>query len=248
MRNHASAAHPNQNGITGLQISAWLETCIVEVLAKEPAAPAFEVRRLLNSLRMEQLSEDHVPPIAGALQQLPEDLSASLLRAILGMYTDPAIGSQVRDNLRMVANSVWEVVSDDARREAGLKQATLTVNGEVKRASLAREFIEIVEGQEFLTESTLATELSTALDSLMTAHQGWHNFHTEPGPARLLNRLVPQSGSVPRAVMEKYVKTVLMCRIGNGYGVSWEAEPHYDELLARFNDSHILIPFDDRET
>ena len=36
VRNHASAAHPNQNEITGLQLIGWLETCIVEVLAKEP--------------------------------------------------------------------------------------------------------------------------------------------------------------------------------------------------------------------
>ncbi len=34
MRNHASAAHPNQNEITGLQIVSWLETCIMEVLAR----------------------------------------------------------------------------------------------------------------------------------------------------------------------------------------------------------------------
>ena len=48
MRNHASAAHPNQNEITGLQIASWLETCIVEVLAKEPAGPVIEIRKLLH--------------------------------------------------------------------------------------------------------------------------------------------------------------------------------------------------------
>ena len=33
MRNWASAAHPNQNELTGLQLIEWLETCIREVIS-----------------------------------------------------------------------------------------------------------------------------------------------------------------------------------------------------------------------
>ncbi|WP_218776701.1 hypothetical protein [Nostoc sp. T09] len=33
MRNWVSAAHPNQNEITGLQLISWLETCIREVIS-----------------------------------------------------------------------------------------------------------------------------------------------------------------------------------------------------------------------
>ena len=34
MRNWASAAHPNQNELSGLQLISWLETCLREVIAK----------------------------------------------------------------------------------------------------------------------------------------------------------------------------------------------------------------------
>ena len=240
MRNHASAAHPNQNEITGLQISSWLETCIVEVLAKEPAGPVIEVRKLLHSLRTEQLTEADVPQIETALPSLTEDLSWSLLRAMLGMYTDANIDSRVRDNIRLVAKSVWDVAPVEARREAGVQQATLAANGEVTRSNLAREFIEIVDGLDFLPDSTLAAEISAALDNLDTAHNGWHNFYAESAPARLLQRLIPGNGDVPRAILTKYVKTVSLCRIGNGYGVSWAAEEYYNDLISRFLDTHIL--------
>ena len=239
MRNHASAAHPNQNEITGLQISSWLETCIVEVLAKEPAGPVIEVRKLLHSLRTEQLSEADVPQIEAALPSLPEDLSSSLLRAMLGMYTDGDIDSRVRDNIRLVAKSVWEFAPVEARQQVGVQQATLAANGEVTRAGLAREFIEIVDGLEFLPDTTLAAEISSALDNLETAHNGWHNFYAEPAPARLLHRLVPGNGDVPRAVVSKYAKTLTLCSIGNGYGVSWAAEEFYDDLFSRFSDNQI---------
>lgn len=240
MRNHASAAHPNQVEITGLQIVSWLETCIVEVLAKEPSEPAIKIQQLLNSLRTEQLSEADVPIIEAALPLLPEDLSSSLLRAMVGMYTDTDIDSRVRDNMKLVARSVWGVAPDEARREAGVKQATLAVNGEVSRANLAREFIEIVDGLEYLPDSTLATELSTVLDNLETAHSGWHNFSAEQPPAKLLFRLVPKSGDVPKSILVKYVKTLTMCSIGNGHGVSWAAEDYYDALISRFSDSNIV--------
>ena len=241
MRNHASAAHPNQNEITGLQIASWLETCIVEVLAKEPAGPVIEIRKLLHSLRTERLSEVSIPHIEAALPLLPEDLSSSLLRAMLGMYTDADIDSRVRDNIKLVAKSVWNVAPVEVRQEAGMKQATLAANGEVTRAKLAREFIEVVDGLDFLSDSTLTTEISTALDSLIMAHNSWPNFHNEPAPARLLHRLVPGNGDVPKGVLSKYVKTLTMCRIGNGSGVSWAAEEYYEDLLKRFSDSHILV-------
>lgn len=240
MRNHASAAHPNQNEITGLQISSWLETCILEVLSKEPDGPVIEVRRLLNNLREERLTESDLDPIAEGLPSLPADLTASLLRSIVGMYADTNVGSNVKDNIRIVAKSIWDVVEDEPRREVGVKQASLAANGEASRANLLREFIELVQGQEYLTESTLVTEISSALDSLITAHNGWHNFYHEPAPARLLQNLVPVSGSVPSAILSKYVKTLILCRIGNEYGVSWGATEYYDDLIRRFSAHHTL--------
>ena len=47
MRNFASAAHPNHNQLTGLQIVSWLETCIIEVLAREPSRLVLEIKKEL---------------------------------------------------------------------------------------------------------------------------------------------------------------------------------------------------------
>lgn len=37
MRNWASAAHPNQSELTGLNLFSWLEICIKEVIATPPS-------------------------------------------------------------------------------------------------------------------------------------------------------------------------------------------------------------------
>ena len=63
MRNFASAAHPNHRQITGLQLLSWLETCIIEVLAKEPEGPVLEFRKLLQNIRTQTLTKNDAIPI-----------------------------------------------------------------------------------------------------------------------------------------------------------------------------------------
>ncbi|SUY54107.1 Uncharacterised protein [Clostridium perfringens] len=58
MRNYASAAHPNQNNIDGLQVSSWLQTCIKEVLSKEPEGPVIEIKKLIYNIRNKELTTD----------------------------------------------------------------------------------------------------------------------------------------------------------------------------------------------
>ncbi len=238
MRNWASAAHPNQNQLSGLQVATWLETCIREVLAKDPTGPAIEIKKLIHNLRNQQLTTADVAPIAATLPSLPDDLARSLLRTVVGMYTSTALPADARNNIKLLAPTIWDVCSDEARHEVGLTFFALEVNAEVQRAKLAREFLELVGGLAYLPPDRLVLEFSQAIDILIAAHDGFNNFYNESGPARMLQRLVPPSGVVPDAAIKKYVKTLVLCRIGNGYGVSWAAQPVYDDLIGRFVDKH----------
>jgi hypothetical protein len=239
MRNHASAAHPNHNELTGLQLAAWLETCIKEVLGKEPEGAAIEVKRLLRSIREEILPEINVPFIADAIERLPQDIAHSLLRTAFGMYTDSRLDAKIRNNVRFLAPEIWQVCSEDARYDIGLKHGSFLANAEVSRANLASDFLTIVDGLAYLPANTIAIEITSALDTLLTAHNGWHNFYNEPSPARLLQSFVPANGNIPDSVSGKYVKVLTMCYMGNGYGVSSGAEPIYSNLINRWQDNQI---------
>jgi hypothetical protein len=71
MRNWASAAHPNQNDLTGFQLISWLETCIKEVIGKEPEGPAIEIKRFLGSIRNNALSSIDAQHINAGLEHFP---------------------------------------------------------------------------------------------------------------------------------------------------------------------------------
>lgn len=241
MRNHASAAHPNHNEITGLQLAAWLETCITEVIGKEPEGSAIEVKKLLKSLREESLSMNDITPIVEGAKKLPDELLNSFLRTIFGMYTDVNIAANIRRNINLVAKEIFQIASDDMRHEIGLKYSSFEVNGEVSRKALAYTFLDIVQGLSHLPSDTLALKLNDALEELLKAHNGWNNFSNEPTPAKLVKSFIPNSGNIPKNSITKYVKVLTICKIGNEYGTSNIAEEIYDELIKGWSNNEVNI-------
>lgn len=236
MRNWASAAHPNQNELTGLQLVSWLETCIKEVIAKEPEGHVLEIKKFLNSIRNTTLEENDAQHIRKGIEHLPTDLCYSLLRNIFGMYTDEDSSMQVKNNIKLIAKTAWNVADEEAKYECGLKYSTFAINGEVNRKNAADEFLKIVGGLSYLTDDTLAVEMSEKISNLYQAHTGYNNFYTEPAHAKTLHDYVSSTGKVPNAVRKQYVKTLVMAKIGNGYGVANMAVEYYDNMIEKFRE------------
>jgi hypothetical protein len=239
MRNWASAAHPNQNELTGLQLVSWLETCIREVIAKEPEGPAIEVKRFLNSIRTTALAPSDAQHINAGMEYLPTDIVKSLLRTLFGMYTAENAAVQVKANIRLVAAKCWAIAPDDAKYECGFRYATFAANGEVNRKSAANEFLTGVGGLPYLPGDTLALEMSEKINNLYNAHTGFNNFYNEPAHARALAAYISSAGQIPDSVRKPYVKTIIMAKIGNGHGISTMAESDYDAMIMKFGEREI---------
>ena len=110
-----------------------------------------------------------------------------------------------------------------------------------RKKNLSHEFLSLVDGLSYLSEDQIAVEIDGLLDSLHTAHYGWDNFYNEPKHIRMISKYVPQSGDIPNSVLDKYVKTIIACRLGNYYGVSRDAVGYYDELINRFQEEHFKV-------
>lgn len=236
MRNWASAAHPNHAELTGFQLVSWFETCLKEVILREPEGAVLEVGRLLRNLREQTIQAADIPAIGASIKRLPSALAAALLRSTVGLFCDPRQEVRVRDNIKNVARALWVAAPDSARGEIGLKHANYAANGDVDRKRLAHQFLELVDGLVYLTESDLALEIQTRLLQLEDVHDGWDNFHNEPPVVRQLRKYVPPTGKIPSQVNEEYVRILVRCRLGRDAGVSRSAVPIYDELVALFDE------------
>ena len=231
MRNHASAAHPNQVELTGLQLATWLETCVKQVIVQPYDAITAETGRLRANIRRARLAAAEAAAVAGFFDDLPPARADALAAGLFGLYTDPASAAVIIDNVRLLWPSLWPLVGEEARAGFGTHIGRYTANASTTQAAAGRELLDLVGGGGYLPEQTRVVEIDADLDDLLTAHRGWDNFANEAAPARALAALVGQRGDVPASVEGKYVNTLVEVYLGNGYGVSWAADPTYSALL-----------------
>lgn len=235
MRNHASAAHPNQNDLTGLELANFLQLCIREVINTPTDTVTAHTGRLLANIKKDLLDLAAVEAAAAFFDQLPPDRADTLAMGLFGLYTAPDRTPTVADNVRLLWPRLWPFVQDAARRSFGLRHGRASASAETDLATAARELIDLVDGTSYLTGEVRAIDMSEALDLLSSAHHGFNNFYNEAAPARRVLDLAGEQGDVPSAVRERYIRVVVDCFLGNGYGVSGGGLVSYEKMLARFS-------------
>lgn len=235
MRNDASAAHPNQNDLTGLELVTFLQLCIREVINTPTDTVTAHTGRLLANMKKDLLDQAAVDAAAAFFDQLPPDRADTLANGLFGLYTAPDRTPTVADNVRLLWPRLWPFVQDAARKSFGVRHGRASASAETDFATAARELIDLVNGTAYLTSEVRAIDMSDALDLLSSAHHGFDNFYNEPTPARRVLDLAGEKGDVPGAVRERYIRVVVDCFLGNGYGVSAAAEVSYKKMLARFS-------------
>lgn len=241
MRNHASAAHPNQVELRAIQVLEYLETCIVEVITLPETTTVAEIKRLLTNVKTEAIDSQDATKIASFFQQLDENQAVNLGKGLFGIYSSTSSEAQARTNVRQLFPSLWPYLPEDARYQFGIRYGRFVANGDQGPADLARELLDEVEAQRYLPTQTRIVELDVALDDLYSTHHGYDNFHTEPLPARTLRKLVGPTPHVPVENRTKYVHTVVDCYLGNPWGVSTAASGVYTELVEAFTPDEALI-------
>lgn len=235
MRNHASAAHPNQISLTGLDLANWLQICITEVINTPPDTVTANTGRLLSNIKVAVLDSAAVSAAAAFFDQLPSDRADTLANGLFGLYTDPDRTVVIADNVRLLWPRLWPFVSEDTRSSYGLRHARAAASAETNFATASRELLDLVDGTAYLTPEVRAVEIAESLDELETAHHGFNNFYTEGPPARRLADLAGTQGDVPEAVRHRYVRLVTECFLGNGHGVSSVGSTYYERMIRAFS-------------
>lgn len=239
MRNFASAAHPNNNELDGLQISSWLQTCIKEVISKDPSSYTLAIKKLLPSIRNETLTEMDSKPIIANIERLPQDLANSLLMVLFGMYTDEQVSANVRNNINYLSKSTWLRSDFKTKNNIALKYASFSSNGQIRKKELAKEFLIYVDGLGYLTDDQRSLELRDCIEALLTAHNNPNNFYNEEPNAKIIFNYVRGNENIPSSVRSLYVNVIVMCKLGNYYGVSYSAVPYYNKMIDMFGDEEI---------
>lgn len=241
MRNWASAAHPNQNQITGLQLIGWFETCIKEVITLPETNATAQIKTLLANIKAHAVDAAVARQVSGFFVDLTADQSNNLMAGFFGIYTNDNTLPLARDNVKLLAALLWPFVGEQMRKNFGVKYGQFTANNDAAKAKWAREFLDIVGAASYIPDTIRAAEIGTAVEELLSGHRSFNNFHIEPSFARRLASLVGDTGEIPSAIAERYVEGLVEVFLTNGNGVAWAAESVYEELLAKLDATQALL-------
>ena len=230
LRNWASAAHPNQNEISGLQLVTWMETCVKEVIALPISTTTVKIKSLLVGIKRTSISDDDAREIGTLFTDLAQDQVNNLAAGFFGIYTKPDT-----DNINKLLPLLWPRVDEETRYTFGSKYSHFIANAQQEEKKLAREFLQVVDAESYISDDIRASEIDSVLTSLSGAHRAFNNFYNEPGPAIQLKRLVGNPPRVPRSVAQRYVLTLVEVYLSNGHGIADNASQIYEELIAGFN-------------
>ena len=234
MRNWASAAHPNQTKISGLQLAEWLETCIKEVINLPMSNITIKIKLLLKNIKVNPLNNSDVEAISSFYSELTQEKAKNLCNGFWGIYSNLSSTNQARQNIKLLLPNLWNLIDEETKYDFGLKYGNYKINNEVEKCRLAREFLQIVNGESYLSDDIKAAELKANLKNLQSVHNAYNNFYTEPQFAKQIKDLVGE-GNVPSQICNYYTLVIVEVYLTNGIGICWEASDIYELLINNFN-------------
>lgn len=242
MRNWASAAHPNQNELTGLQLISWLETCIKEVISLPLSNVAIEIKKLLYNIKNNEITEQHANEISSFFIELPEERAGTLLSGFFSLYCRENTIPQTRDNINLLAEKLWIVTPEDIKENIGIKYSRFKKNSDIEQEKLSRKFLELVGGLSYIPDDLKIVEIDSAIQNLLHAHRApINNFYHEPPFASALSELIGTTGFKTEKLHKNYILGLVEVFLTNGNGVAWNAEPIYIDLIKKFDSNQSMI-------
>lgn len=233
MRNHASAAHPNQHELRPYQLLSYVEVCISEVIMLPESQTMVDTSRLLRNVRDTKVSPADAATYAPLFANLRGEQVTALANGLFGVYVRVDSAPLARDNIRLLLPYLWPHIPERTRAAFGVRFARFKANLDNQQADLAREFLETVGAASYLPDDVRAGEIDVLVGRLLTAHEGMNNFYNEPPVARALQDYVGEQ-DVPAGVRERYVAALVDVFLGRRSGISIAANPIYTGLLERF--------------
>ncbi len=120
MRNWASAAHPNQNELTGLQLVSWLETCIKEVISLPLSTVAIEIKKLLINIKKSAITKEYAESIVPFFVDLPVERAGTLLAVFLDCTIIPTQPLQRSTTSTFLPQDSGPLLRMKRRKQSGL--------------------------------------------------------------------------------------------------------------------------------
>lgn len=238
LRNNFSTAHYPMGELDRLETFNFIKNCIKYVLTFDLPAPGLQIKDLVESLTLDRLESPE--DITAIIESQSAKIHGPILHNLFSNFIKQDCDPNLKYNIKLIAPHLWELVSDEIKSNIAAKFASLRDIKGKDAANEALAFLKLVDGVSFIPESFKETIFKKHAQFLIDAHNGWDNFHHEPGYAKDLASLGME---VPVSAMYTYVKAITLSFVGNSYGIARAAQTYNRHMISSLSQTGIRTLF-----
>ena len=234
IRNNFSTAHFPMGELDKIETFNFIKNCIKYVLTYDLPAPGLQIKDLIENLSSEKLEKGE--EICAIIENQSSKIHGPILHNLFSNYIKSDCNANLKYNVKMIAPSLWKIVSEDVKSSIAVKFASLREVKGKDGANEALSFLKLVNGVSYIPESYKEVIFKKHAQFLIDAHYEWNNFYNEPNFAKELDAL---GYEIPIASLNTYLKAVLLSYLGNYYGFSKDAQEYNEKMLLNLTQTGI---------
>lgn len=211
------------------KVSDIVRSCVKHVLGFEKVEYEISFVSFRNRLRTEYIMEGH--EIYNQLKVAPYFYKRTVFKTMMNLAKttkDSAEREIVLNNMITILVEVWSALSSEEKWVIGRSYAQCLSDGDNKLLIALKSVLLKVRGFDYVPENLRSNTYIIAAKDLLSAHQGMNNFYNEPSKAKYLAQM---GNSIPAPAFGNCMTAVLACKLGNRFGISWDAQTYLDEIL-----------------
>ena len=239
-RNSYSVAHPSDDMVDEDEVISFLSRCQKHALSSKQNPKGVDTKKLLSSLDGSRFSKDQKEEWENRIKGTFDAQRQLIFGMLHGVYCDPDTGEEGRVNALTICQSLRDDFTPKTQSLLLDRHQDYRAKGDEKRHLASQQFFEKVGLMSLLNDAEIHSLITSASRNLLRVHNNWDNFYNEPPFAERLEQLTKDVG-VPESAQAQFVEAVITCGIGNPYGVSNSAMPHYRAMVKSFSPREIGI-------
>ncbi len=239
-RNNFSTAHPPMGTIDDDEFIVFLKRCAKYALSETSNPTGVDTRALIESIKSARFTAEQTREWFQRIENTHDAQRNLIFSTLHGIYCDASAPEEARLNALDVCKENSSRFSPKTRSQLLNRHSDYVAKGKAGQQIASRDFFEKLGLMALLSDAERHTIVSTACSRLVSVHQGMYNFYNKPPFAERLREITDQI-AVPESCRQEYVSAVMLCAIGNQYGVSNAAFDDYCAMISSFSPQELAI-------
>lgn len=204
-----------------------IKACIKYILGFENDNFGLEFNDFRNRLRMSPIAE--IVDV-DMFDTCPYFFLKTTIRTLTNLIKDVegVEFENVVNNMMVIVPKIWNKLSSDEKYYLGTIYVMHKSENHKEITKALYAVLMQVQGFDYVPENARSSAFVSSAKQLISVHFGMNNFYNEPVAIDNLRRL---GTKFPQPALNTCVKAVLLVKLGNTYGVSWDAQDTADKLL-----------------